>query len=1124
MTLWEYVSIREDVFDRSLDDKLAPSLAEVVFKEAHEIYIDSERFIDITYPTETLKKLLEEVLNAFASRVGRVIILPSAFGGGKTHIMILLYHLLKNPALLSRILGDSAKIKQHVLEGATVVVIDGTDKRTAPSPIPGEALEVDGVKIRTLWGYLAYKLNAYDKARTYDESLISPESSTLLGLFAGKKALILIDEIGLYYNRIARGPPELSNYADQVVVFLRMLTEAASRKDVSVVVVISLPAEPTREGLRAEPGYENFVEKIEREVARRGVIVEKPIATDEDFANILRRRLFSNIDERGAELASRKLKRAFVDYRDHLKDLSEEVKKYYPFHPLFIAMFREIVERNKDLQRTRDALKIARKVLRSLYSSVKELSLIMPTDIDLRVREIRTNIVTQSFMGFDVVVDKIISKTREIPVEGTFVQEVYRDLAYRVALYVFLRTYIYDPHLEPKSEFPSKAEVVTGVYDPDRCDQYLLSPARISELLEKLAAGTIEYRVPHLYGRDCYYWVTRLLDIGERISKEAERVEDSQTLALILEEVEKLYSKPYDADARGEVKSAVFAPKPKVLLEAKPLEDDVAEYRVVVIVPPLENKREGVYTADELYDVVYYKLSGRQKAMKRFLNTTVVLFSNNVFKWQDVIKTAKMIIACDRLKETISREYRDEKVVKLLKDELKRERDNLLSTLKYKLVTQYFNLVVYPDMEKDTRIVKVVQSGTAGKTLVGLVEEALRNNGKILDEKSASDFEVLVRTLEGKKEAEEVEWSKTMNLKDVVNAFFENSAHPMIPPESVKKALLSGLRSLKIGIKRNDKVYFKIVEGAGELASLVDTDVVIPAKEAAEKQLEELSKEAEEVGEDMIVRRYYVAVYGDKEIPLKELKQKYPENYIKVFIESDIKLREEKILKGFIVDIEPSYAEFKLDETQDNISVKVLVKRVGAFSEEVTLTPDVGRVELQRGVPDFETTWIVPVPKEPGDYVYKLVAKGAKLVRETPLRLIIKRGLICRAEPYDRVVEITMKGEIDATVLVKFLQAVEKCIKGQKLVKQCNLKVEFHEKGSEKPLRLINVGFKDVLIDDVVNVSKALSSAFGLTARITNIGDVKIEIKGNGVVENVDELKTISGDIIKKGVSIEYCW
>jgi len=676
--------------------------------------------------------------------------------------------------------------------------------------------------------------------------------------------------------------------------------------------------------------------------------------------------------------------------------------------------------------------------------------------------------------------------------------------------------------LEPRSEFPSKAEVVTGVYDPDRCDQYLLSPVRISELLEKLTAGTVEYRVPHLYGRDGYYWVTRLLDIGERISKEAERVEDSHALELILKEVEKLYLKPYDA--RVEVKSAVFTSKPRVLLKAEPLEDDAAEYRVVVIVLPIENKREGVYVADELYDVIYYKLSGRQKAMKRFLNTTVVLFSNNVFKWQDIVKTAKMIIACDRLEETISREYRDEKVVKFLKDELKRHRDDLLSTLKYKLVTQYFNLVAYPDMEKDTRIVKVVQSGTAEKTLIGLVEEALRNSGKILDEKSASDFEVLVRTFEGEKEAEEVEWSKTMNVKDIVNAFFENPAYPMIPAESVKKALLSGLRNLKIGVKRNDKVYFKKVEGDGELASLADTDIVIPAREAAEEQLEKLSKEVEEVGEDMIIRRNYVAVYGDKEIPLKELKQKYPENYIKVFIESDIKLREEKILKGFIVDIEPSYAEFKLDEAPDNISVKVLVKRVGLFSEEVTLTPDVGRVELQRGVPDFETTWIVPVPKEPGDHAYKLVARGAKLVRETPLRLVVKRGLVCKAEPQDKAAEITMKGEIDAIALARFLQAVEKCIKGQKLVRQCDLKVEFHEKGPEKPLRHINVSFKDVLIDDVVNVFKALSSALGLTARIINTGDVKIEIKGDGVIENVGELKSISEDIIKKGVSIEYCW
>jgi len=49
----------------------------------------------------------------------------------------------------------------------------------------------------------------------------------------------------------------------------------------------------------------------------------------------------------------------------------------------------------------------------------------------------------------------------KMTVEGDIVREVYRDL-YRAAFYVFLRTYTYDPHLEPRSEFPSRAEVVTG--------------------------------------------------------------------------------------------------------------------------------------------------------------------------------------------------------------------------------------------------------------------------------------------------------------------------------------------------------------------------------------------------------------------------------------------------------------------------------------------------------------------------------------------------------------------------------------------------------------------------------------------------------------------------------------
>lgn len=208
---------------------------------------------------------------------------------------------------------------------------------------------------------------------------------------------------------------------------------------------MSISAEPTERGLEPESGYEDFVKKIEQEVSRTAIRAEKPIATNEDFANILKKRLFDKIDTSGAQLVSRRLRGLHTEHRDLVKDVSIEVERYYPFHPLFITTLREIVEKNKDLQKTRDALRIARKVLRNLHNKVKDLSLIMPADIDLRVEEVRTSVITERYSGFDLVISKIIDKAREIPVEEGFNPEVYRDLAYRLALYVILRTYIYDP-------------------------------------------------------------------------------------------------------------------------------------------------------------------------------------------------------------------------------------------------------------------------------------------------------------------------------------------------------------------------------------------------------------------------------------------------------------------------------------------------------------------------------------------------------------------------------------------------------------------------------------------------------------------------------------------------------
>jgi predicted AAA+ superfamily ATPase len=1124
VSLWNYVSVRQDVFDRELDEKVAPSLSAVVFGDAHKIYADPQEFIKITHLTDTVKRLVNEVIDAFATGAGKVIVLPSTFGGGKTHTMILLYHLVKRPDLLSRVFGEGASSRLRALEGLEVVVIDGFDKRIAPSPLPDEALKEGGLEIKTLWGYLAYKLGSYEKVRKYDEILTSPEKTTLSEVLAGKKVLILIDELGWYYNRLVSVPePEkakvFERYAEQVIFFLRVLSESVGGQ--SVVVVLSIPAEPAEEKLKAETGYERFIDRIEREVLRQAIRAERPIATDEDFASVLKKRLFEKIDSTGPQLASRRWASLSAENPSLVKDVRDEVEKFYPFHPLFITTLRELVEKNKDLQKTRDALRIARKVVRGLYEKVKELLLIMPTDIDPRLEEIRAKIITEKFLAFDLVLNKIVNKVKEMPVEGGVNPDVYRDLAYRLALYIFLRTYVYDPHLEPRSEFPSKSEVITGVYDPMRYEQYLISPVMLSELLDKLSSGGIEYRVPHLYGREGYYWVTRLLDIRERVEKEAEKVEDLNAKEYVFGEIEELYTRPYEG--REQVKPSIFRPRPIVLQRPELLESDSPEYTLVIIATPFEDLKEGVYASGDLYDIIYYRLSGRQKAMRKYANTIAVLASNRASTWRGILKTAKMIVACRRLTDAIRREYRDEKIVKILKEDLKGMENDLSRVLKYKLVAEYFNLIAYPTVQNGTRVIRVERVGVAdSRTLVELAEGALRDAGKILEEKFSRNFDVLVSYLEGIRG--EPKWTRKMSVSSVTSAFYEDPVLPMVPREDIKEALLSGLRALKIGVLREGRVIFKEVEGVREI-SLRDTDEVIPQEEAAERQIEELSKVEEKVEGDLLIKRYYVAVYGDREIPVGELKAKYPDNYVKVFVDSRIELREEKVRSGFDFQLERREVEFRLDEAPEEVGVEILIKRVGAFEGEVVLKPEVGVVEPSSGVPDFKVVWRIPVPKEEGEHTYALMgyAKAAELTRRAEVKVILKKGLRRSSEPPERVSEVRVSGLVEAPILVKFLMAVSRSVQGPKIVRCCDLRVEFLEKRPEELERLVNVFFKNVTIDDVVKVVKALSGAFGVTASIKSEA-LQLEVVGEGKVVDMNELSSADKEIKQRQATVEYYW
>ena len=100
--------------------------------------------------------LLTQVAQRLVGKGGEPVIqLQTAFGGGKTHTMLAVYHLTTRKCALSDLAGVSALVDRAGLMDvpqARVAVLDGTARS------PGQAWKRGQQTIKTLWGELAWQL------------------------------------------------------------------------------------------------------------------------------------------------------------------------------------------------------------------------------------------------------------------------------------------------------------------------------------------------------------------------------------------------------------------------------------------------------------------------------------------------------------------------------------------------------------------------------------------------------------------------------------------------------------------------------------------------------------------------------------------------------------------------------------------------------------------------------------------------------------------------------------------------------------------------------------------------------------------------------------------------------
>src|SRR5712671_1900974 len=182
MKPWREVAVpHPDVLEGTFQQsEFAADITAVHTGKATREYQDAAAFFQRTFITEGMRLLLIQVAQRLNGKGGEPVIqLQTAFGGGKTHTMLAVYHLTTRKCPLGELTGIPTLIEQAGLMDvpqSRVAVLDGS------AHAPGQPWKHGKQSIRTLWGELAWQLGG-------DEAIALVKESDATGTSPGKDVL-----------------------------------------------------------------------------------------------------------------------------------------------------------------------------------------------------------------------------------------------------------------------------------------------------------------------------------------------------------------------------------------------------------------------------------------------------------------------------------------------------------------------------------------------------------------------------------------------------------------------------------------------------------------------------------------------------------------------------------------------------------------------------------------------------------------------------------------------------------------------------------------------------------------------------------------------------------------------
>ena len=391
--------------------EFAADLTAVRTGKATPEYGDAKAFYERTFITEGMGRLLTQVAQRLNGKGGEPVIqLQTAFGGGKTHTLLAVYHLASRKCPLGELVGIPALLDKTGLmdvHQAQIAVLDGT------AHAPGQPWKHGKQAIRTLWGELAWQLGQADGFALVQESDAngtSPGKDVLCALLARyAPCVVLLDELVVYIRQFVESQPLSGGTYDSNLSFIQSLTEAAKLVP-NAVVLASLPESDSQAG---GPRGVSTLKALEA-VFNRVQALWKTVAPEEAF-EIVRRRLFEKIrDPKARDLVCRAFADAYVAEGSKVPQETQESRYFdrmlqsYPIHPEVFAQLYEEWTTIDGFQRTRGVLKLMAKTIFRLWQDDNKDLMILPSSLPLYDGSARNELIYYLGPGWDPVMDRDI--------------------------------------------------------------------------------------------------------------------------------------------------------------------------------------------------------------------------------------------------------------------------------------------------------------------------------------------------------------------------------------------------------------------------------------------------------------------------------------------------------------------------------------------------------------------------------------------------------------------------------------------------------------------------------------------------------------------------------------------